>query len=98
MSDTIREIGTPARTSEVSQKIAAEIRAEAGRQGVSIREVARTLGVSQPWLARRVSIHADVDLKVNEIELIATALGTTSQRLIQSSGWLTHQYPSAQAA
>lgn len=98
MTETIRSVGTPARTSEVSQRIAAEIRAEAGRQGVSIREVARTLGVSQPWLSRRVSIHADVDLKVDEIDRIAEALGTTAQKLIAASGWLTHQYPTALAA
>lgn len=89
------------RTSAASAGIAAEIRAETARQGKSVREIARVMGVHQPWLSRRVSITADVDLKVNEIEDIADALGVPAGQLLNSAGWPgsdTPRYPSKPVA
>lgn len=97
MTETLREVGQ-ASTSAVSQRIAAEIRAEAARRGISIREIARRMEVSQMWLSRRVKVSADVDLKVNEIDSIAETLGTTSEKLLLAARWPTCEYPIAEAA
>lgn len=80
-----------------SRRIAAEIRAEAARQGLSIREVARRLEVSQMWLSRRIKVTADVDLTFEELTRIAEALGVPAERLIANSGWLTNRYALAGA-
>lgn len=72
-----------------SRRIAAEVRAEAARQGISLREVARRLDVSQMWLSRRVKVTADVDLTFEELDRIAGALGVSVDQLIANSGWLS---------
>lgn len=97
MTVTKMERRTP-RTSETSARIAAEIRAEAARQGRSVRELARDMDVSQPWLSRRVSVTADVDLKVNEIEDIAAALGVPTRQLLTAAGWPGSPPPAVAAA
>lgn len=70
-----------------SRRIAAEVRAEAARQGISLREVARRLDVSQMWLSRRVKVTADVDLTFEELERIAAVLDVPVERLL--GGWLS---------
>lgn len=96
---TVTQIGDRApQTSATSARIAAEIRAEAARQGLSIRQLARKMTVSQPWLSRRVSITADVDLKVNEIEQIADALTVPVGKLLAAAGWPGSTPPPAVAS
>lgn len=53
------------------------ITAEMIRQGVSQRELARKLGLSQPYLWRRLSTAetADMELTPSEIERVAEVLG-----------------------
>jgi transcriptional regulator with XRE-family HTH domain len=86
---TVTSIASP------SRRIAAEIRAEAARQGVSIREVARRLEVSQMWLSRRVKVDGDVDMTFEELVRIAAALDVPLDRLLSAAGWpVTYGYPS----
>lgn len=56
-------------------------------QDVSFRELARRLGVSQPYVTRRLGEVVDdkVDLKLDEIEKIAAALGVPVQKLISDA-------------
>jgi transcriptional regulator with XRE-family HTH domain len=57
-------------------------------QDVSIRELARRLGVSQPYVSRRIGEVDDderVDLKLDEIEKIAVALGVPVQKLLSGA-------------
>lgn len=79
---TVTNIASP------SRRAAAKIRAEAAYQGISLREVARRLGVSQMWLSRRVKVGADVDLTLEEIDRIAGALDVTAEQLLTNTGWL----------
>lgn len=86
-------------TDSPSRRVAAEIRAEAARRGISIREVARRMDVQQMWLSRRVKVDAPVDLTLEELERIAAALETTAEELLHSAGWpVTSRYPSLSEA
>lgn len=66
-----------------SQLIAAEIRAELGRQQLSNRRLAMLIdgGVSYAWVNRRISL-CDVDLTFEDVERIAKALGVNAERLM----------------
>jgi transcriptional regulator with XRE-family HTH domain len=83
-----------------SRLIAAEIRAEMARQGLSQREVAKRLNVSDIWISRRVSPKSTVQITVEEVEAMAEALGVSSQRLL--AAWLprldSNQQPSGYAS
>lgn len=83
-----------------SRRIAAEIRAEAARQGLSLRRMSLALGKSQPWMTRRVSITADVDMTLEELDLIAAVLGVTAGELLTRAAVMsdrtqpvTNRYP-----
>ena len=69
-----------------SRLVAQEIRAEMGRQQLSQRRLAMMLGTNVAWISRRLSITADVDLTIEEIERMAKALHVPVQRLV--SAWL----------
>jgi transcriptional regulator with XRE-family HTH domain len=56
-----------------TELVAAEIRAEMARQRVSHADVAAKLGVSRPWLSRRLS--GDTSMSVDDVAKIAEALG-----------------------
>jgi transcriptional regulator with XRE-family HTH domain len=71
-----------------SRSIAAEVRAEVARQGLSLRKLALQLGVSHAWVTRRVSFGADVDLTLEDVDRLAAALGVPTTRLIVASHWL----------
>ena len=60
--------------SSFSRVLAAEIRAEMGRQGVSQRTLARQMGVTQMWMSRRIGVTGDVDITFEEAEKMAEAL------------------------
>lgn len=53
--------------------VAAEIRAELGRQRLSQTDLARRLGVSRPWVSRRLS--GQTALSIADIARIADDLG-----------------------
>lgn len=67
----------PAATSErleaVRRAIAAEVRAEMGRQNKSLRDLADALNLSHQSLAVRV--RGDVAFRIEELVLLASALG-----------------------
>lgn len=74
--------------------IAAEIRAEMGRQSVNQSELARRIGEGQPWVNRRVK--GDVALDFDDIERIASALDVPAGYLLdrlrgQLSAYLTSE-------
>jgi transcriptional regulator with XRE-family HTH domain len=62
--------------------VAAEIRAEMGRQKLSQVELAKKLGQAQPWVSRRVSGSASLDL--DDLEAFAAALNVPTHKLL---GW-----------
>lgn len=57
------------------QLVAGEIRAELGRQRRTQAELADQLGVSRPWLSRRLS--GETPLAVGDVAAIADALGVS---------------------
>lgn len=72
----------------LTESVSANVVAEMKSQDVSIRELARRLGVSQPYVSRRLGeVDADerVDLKLDEIERIAEALGVPVQKLLSGA-------------
>ena len=83
-----------------SQSIGTEVRVEAARQGISIREVARRMNVDQMWLSRRVKVNATTPITPEEVERMAEALDVPVERLV--SGWLprldSNQQPSDSAS
>jgi transcriptional regulator with XRE-family HTH domain len=84
----------------VSRLIAAEVRAEMGRQGVSKHQLATRLGVSDVWIGRRLKVDSTVQITLEEVEQMAEALGVSSQRLL--AAWLprldSNQQPSGYAS
>ena len=66
----------PATRASVNAQVAAEIRAEMGRRGMSNAELARLLGVSEAWTTRRLGKRADTVLNLADMQRIAAALST----------------------
>lgn len=62
--------------------MAAEIRAEMGRQKLSQVELAKKLGQAQPWVSRRINGSASLDL--DDLESFAAALNVPTHKLL---GW-----------
>lgn len=86
-------------TDSPSRRVAAELRAEAARQGISIREIARRMEVTQMWLSRRVKVDAPVHITFEDLERITAALDTTPERILGAAGWpVTYGYTSLAAA
>lgn len=65
----------------MAEVIAAEIRAEMARQGISQRELGERLGFTQAGVSRRLL--GQKPLEVDDVERIAEALGVSMQQL----GW-----------
>ncbi len=63
------------RNQTLSDRVAAEIRAEMARKQISGRELARRLGRSANWVSLKVSGSQRLDL--DDLAIIATALGVT---------------------
>lgn len=68
--------------SELSTRIAAEVRAEMGRQGISSAALARKLGVSEAWTSRRLSINGDQTMDLDDLPRIADVLGVPIAELL----------------
>jgi transcriptional regulator with XRE-family HTH domain len=64
----------------LSEQVAEEIRAMLGRKRVTGRELARRLGVSQPWVSQRLTGHQEIGL--NDLERIADALDVEVAELL----------------
>lgn len=94
MTTSVSEL--PRTPNTPSKLVAAEIRAEIARQGLSQRIVTSRLHVSGPWLSRRIGSTADVDLTFEDTVRIAEALNVSVQRLVAT--WLprldSNQQPS----
>lgn len=63
--------------------IAAEIRAELGRQGLSQRELADRLGVMQWWVSRRATGRQAIT--AGELVAVALALGVPVLKLLSAA-------------
>lgn len=64
----------PSLDSKPSEVIAAEVRAHLARRGMSLRGFEQLLGVPQLWAVRRVGPSRTVDLTIEDLYLIASAL------------------------
>lgn len=78
MSETETVRDTPTR-----EHVAEEIRALLGRRRLSASELARMMGVSQPYLSRRLT--GDVAIDVDDLALIARILGVQMTDLLPRS-------------
>lgn len=67
----------------LGRKTAGEIRAELARQQMSGSELARRLGMTQPYLSRRLT--GEVDFRIGELERIAEVLGVPVAQLFPSA-------------
>jgi transcriptional regulator with XRE-family HTH domain len=66
--------------SPLVQRIAAEIRAELARQGISQEALAQRIGRDQTWVSRRTTGAIPID--VAELEAIAAVLSVPVHQLI----------------
>lgn len=64
----------------LNDHIIPRIRAELGYQGLSARELARRIGVTQSYLAARMS--GDVEFRTGDLEKIAEALSVPVSKFI----------------
>lgn len=66
--------------------VAAEIRAEMGRQGLGNADIARALGVSEAWTTRRLSRKsADTIINLADLERIAGTLNVPALQLVAAA-------------
>lgn len=65
-----------------SEVIAAEVRAHLARRGMSLRAFEHMLGVPTLWAVRRVGPSRSVDITVEDLFLIATALDVSPSSLL----------------
>lgn len=79
-----------------SQRVAREIRAELGRQGLNQSDLARRLGQTPVWVGTRVGIKASVPLRVEDVVEMAEALNVSVQGFLSVLlPWLdSNQQPS----
>jgi len=68
----------------LTEQVAAEIRAQMGRRSIRQSELARTLGVTEMWLSRRLRGTQTLDL--DDLEKISKALGCRIIDLLPSEG------------
>lgn len=71
-----------------SRRIAAEIRAELARRGITHRAFALMLGKNHMWVTRRIGMTAEQDLTLEELDLIARTLEVPTAKLIADAKWL----------
>lgn len=65
-----------------SRWIAAELRAEIARAGLSQATIAKRMGVPGAWISRRLTPSAEVDLTFEETEKFCESIGTDADELI----------------
>jgi transcriptional regulator with XRE-family HTH domain len=64
------------------ESVAAEVRAQMGRQRISQAKLAEALGRSQPYVYRRLKDDAEYSFDVAELTKIAEVLGVTVAQLL----------------
>jgi len=69
-------------TRSLTDTVAAEVRAELGRQRKTGAWLARELGVSEAWVSRRLGEKAPHPMSVRDLEQIASALKVTVASLM----------------
>ena len=67
-------------TTRLTERVAAEIRAELGRQGKTGLQLAESLGVSRSWVSYRLTGQQAIDM--DDVEAIATALDVPLAQLL----------------
>ena len=70
-------------TQTITEQVAANVRVELARRRLGQVAVARTLGLSQAAVSRR--LNGSVPLDVNELALIADLLGLTASDLLPAA-------------
>lgn len=65
-----------------SHRVAGEVRAELGRQRISVSQLDVLCGQTRGWAAKRLGANARVSLNVYELGLIADALKVDVRRFI----------------
>lgn len=74
------------RTETTTRRVAANLRAELARQGMTQDDLAAALGVSQQAISRRLLGRGS--LTVDDLEALARVLDTTPERLLAPMGAL----------
>lgn len=75
---------TPTGTaSQLSERVASEIRAEMARHGIAQSTLAERLGENPQWLSRRLSRRGGIPLSVDDVDRIAKALAIDPLALIE---------------
>jgi transcriptional regulator with XRE-family HTH domain len=69
----------------LTESVSAKVREELKSRDISFRELARRMGVSQPYISRRLGEEPEVDLKLDEIEKIAVALDVPVDRFLSAA-------------
>lgn len=64
----------------VTKRVTAEVRAEAGRQNATQAEIAQILGISQTQVSRRFT--GQIDFGIDELAKLAEAWGVPFTRLL----------------
>lgn len=72
----------PVTKEAINRALAAEIRAAAGRADISLAEVGRRTGISEPTMQR---IAKGADLQVSKLYLISDALGVSPTALVEAA-------------
>ncbi len=69
-------------TQSLPDTVAAEVRAEAARQGIRHRVIAERLGLSQAQVSERM--RGGIEFRLSELEQIADLLGVRVQDLMRA--------------
>jgi hypothetical protein len=81
--DTVRTVRDMLGDGDASRIVAAELRAEIARQGLSTHAVAQRIGTYDVWLSRRISPSGEVALTIDDVTRIAAALECPMDRLLR---------------
>jgi transcriptional regulator with XRE-family HTH domain len=79
VTSELAERDTPS-TPSFRDRLAAEVRAHMARRGWSNRKLATILGVTPPWVNRRVN--GEIPMTSDDMELFADTFGLTITQLI----------------
>lgn len=69
--------------SVTTASVAANLRAELARAGISARQLAEELGENRGWVHRRIALRNPQSSTIDDLSRIATHLGVPVTRLIE---------------
>ena len=72
-----------ANPSQLSERVASEIRAEMARRGITQSTLAERLGEHQPWVSRRINPTRRAPISVDDLERIARVLDVSADDLVK---------------